>query len=317
MPQKPVYCKSPILTIPHGFPASGTIRTNDSRIERLYQQANRWIDQPCLWEGLFRIACLVRSNPMEEPVAHLILDETRKMENNEFEGSVRDQVSKARAAFTVYEYNTDRTILRRIAFWLRYLEAEFDTLCTQDCILFCPADLMELLIRFYQVSGTKAVLRLCVKLRAKAFDWTTALQTFQQSIPIELEKANPEVFLQNATPEDLDYGDRQKLINHAEMLADGVRYTLYSGLFSGHGLDLSAGKTVWRHLSRHHQAICGGTTSDPFLCGRGSDKPVSNTALAAWSEAFAAQMILSDSEWAADELIRIVFNGLYDCLEKS
>ena len=38
--------------------------------------------------------------------------------------------------------------------------------------------------------------------------------------------------------------------------------------------------------------------------------------MAAWAEAFASQLILDDSEWALDELIRIVYNSLEDCLNK-
>ena len=179
MPQKPIFSKAPILTVPHCFPAPGTVRTHDERIERLYQQASRWMEQPCLWEGLFRIACLVRNKPADEPVTAMILGGLADTGSGALEGSVAEQICRAQAAFAVYEYNTDRTILKRIALWLRYLEVEFDTVCLQDGGLYRPADLMELLVRFYQATGTKAVLRLCSRLRAEAFDWTTALHTFQ------------------------------------------------------------------------------------------------------------------------------------------
>ena len=53
-------------------------------------------------------------------------------------------------------------------------------------------------------------------------------------------------------PEEIDYEQKEKLINHAEMLADGVRYTLYAGLFSGNGQDLSAGKNAWSYLQKYH-----------------------------------------------------------------
>ena len=72
------------------------------------------------------------------------------------------------------------------------------------------------------------------------------------------------------------------------MIADGIRYTLFAGLFSGHVRDLSSGKTIWEYLKKHHRAICGGTSSNPFLCGCGSDQPVDTLATAAWTEAFAS-----------------------------
>ncbi len=175
---------------------------------------------------------------------------------------------------------------------------------------------MELLVRFYLSTGLKPVLRLCSRLRAESFDWTTSLHTLQHAIPLSHHNDQSEVPTFTGKPELLDYDNKLKLISHAEMLADGVRYTIYSGLFSGHVMDLSSGKTVWKYLSRHHRALCGGTTSNPFLSGCGSNQPVCNKTLAAWTEAFSSQLILHNSEWALDELIRIVFNGLEDCLER-
>ena len=304
--------------MPHCFPSNGTVRTTDERIRDLYVRAGSRTDNPFLWEGLFRIACLIKNKPLDEPVTELIMHAIRETENGSIEGNLSKQISIARAAFAVYEYNTDRTILQRIAVWCRYLEIEFDQLTRQDTLpLYQPADLMEFLVRYYQVTGVKAVLRICTRLRAAAFNWTSALHTFQQSIPVQNDDQADSAPDLSALPDEIDYDEKEKLINHAEMLADGVRYSVYSGLFSGNGQDLAAGKTVWRYLHKHHYALCGGTTSNPYLCGRASDQPVSNRAVAAWTEAFASQIILEDSEWALDELIRIVFNALDDCLNQS
>ena len=316
MPQKPIFSKHPLLSVTRCFPSPGTVRTSDERIVRLYETSCMMPDEPCLWEGLFRLACLLKNKPLEEPVAGRIKASIAASENGSFEGTLRDQLYKARAAFAVFEYTTDRDILKRIALWLRYLEIEFDQITRKDGFLYQCADLMELLIRFYQATGLKSVLRLCSRLRASSFDWTTSLHTFQQSIPISFDHENDRNLLLSVSPDELDYTEKEKLINHAEMLADGIRYTLYSGVFSGHRQDLSAGRIVWEYLKKHHRALCGGTTSNPYLCGNASDQPVSNSALAAWCEAFACQLILDDSDWALNELIRIVFNGLEDCLSK-
>ena len=317
MPQKPVFSKAPILAVPHCFPSNGTVRSADERIRDLYSRSVEHADNPYLWEGLFRVACLIKNKPMDERVSTLILNAIRETDNGSFEGSLSTQISIVRAALAVYEYNTERTILQRIAVWCRFLEIDFDQLIKQDPIpLYKPADLMEFLVRFYQITGLKAVLRICTRLRAAAFNWTSALHTFQQSIPVQMngqDNFTPDL---SVMPADIDYDEKEKLINHAEMLADGVRYSVFSGLFSGNGQDLAAGRTVWRYLHKHHFALCGGTTSNPYLCGRASDQPVSNRAVAAWAEAFASQMILDGSEWALDELIRIVYNALEECINR-
>lgn len=254
---------------------------------------------------------------MEEPVASLIIEAIQDNDTGSVNGVLSEQVSVIRAAFAVYQYNTDRSILQRIALWCRYLEIEFDQLTEQDhSVLYQPADLMETLVTFYQVTGLKGVLRLCARLRAAAFNWTTALHTFQQSIPIQKDSVYPEMPVLTEVPAAIDFSEKEKLINHGEMLADGIRYALYSGIYSGNGQDLAAGKTVWRYLKKHHFALCGGTTANPYLCGCAADQPVSNRCLAAWTETFSSLLLLPDTEWAADELIRIVYNGLDDCLNR-
>lgn len=316
MPQKIIHSRAPILASPHNFPVNGTIRTRNERISYLYKRAEGYKSEPCIWEGLFEIACLIKSKPDEEPVYRLIYDGIKPTENGSFSGTVSDQIAAARAALSVFEYNTDKKILKRLAEWLRYFEIEFDTITLQDNILYRPADLMDFLIRYYNITGMKSVLRICTRIRAAAFDWTTALHTFQQSIPIRKEEISSGIHEIACKPEDIDFDVKESLINHAEMLADGVRYTICSGLFSGHSQDLSSGRAIWEYLSKHHRAVCGGTTGNPYLCGCASDQPVSNMAVAAWTEAFASQMVQSDSEWALDELIRLIYNGLRECLNR-
>ena len=316
MPQKPIFTRYPLLSVPHAFLSNGQIRSSDDRVRRLYRTASAFAEQPRLWEGLFSLACLTTNEPAGEPVAERIRDALRDTNSGAFEGSAADQVCIARAALALFEYTADRAILKRLADWCRYYEVTWETQTEGSPILFQPADLMELLVRFYRASGIKSVLRLCARLRSEAFDWTTALNTFQQHIPLApADGFYPETVF-TRKPAEMDYDQRQLLINHAESLADGFRYALYCGLFSGNGQDLAACRTAWDYLKKHHRAVCGGTTSGPLLSGCGSDKPVSNLAAAAWTEAFAAQLLTEDSTWAADELIRIIFNSLSDCLEK-
>lgn len=316
MPVKPAFSRSPIMTVPNCFPAPGTVRASDERLTNLYQKANQYIEKPCLWEGLFRLACLIKSKPLDEPVAKLILRTAVTTERGSFSGNISEQIDTARSLFALFEYSADRNLLKRLSDWLRYFEVEYDNLTIQNGILFRPADLMEFLVRFYMVSGVKSALRLCARLRSDSFDWTTALHTFQQSIPINQKETEiPEQFF-GIRPDMIEYDQKEKLINHSELLADGVRYSLFAGIYSGHNRDLSAGQTVWTYLLKHHHALCGGITGNPYISGKASDQTISNAALSSWVEAFASQMTVSESPWAVIELIRIVYNGLDDCLNR-
>jgi len=315
MPLKPIYSRYPLLAIHHSFLSNGQIRTTDERISRLYESASSFDEQPSLWEGLFQLACLLKDEPEKEPAALKISAALKETESGSFAGSPDEQISVARAALELFGYNTDRQILKRLSEWCRYLEVEWDTLTQQSLFLCRPAELMEFLVRFYRCSGIKSVLRLCAKLRSSAFDWTTALQTFHQHVPLAGPREPDPALLFTGDPGALDYDRKQLLINHAESLADGFRYCVFSGLFSGNGQDLTAGETAWEYLRSHHRAVCGGTTADPLLSGRGTDRATDTRALAAWTEAFAAHLATDRSEWAADELIRIIHNGLSYCLE--
>ena len=302
------------MTVPHCFPAAGTVRASDKRINSLYKKANKYIEQPILWEGLFKVACLIKNRPIDEPVTSRIINAYSATENGAFNGRLSEQICIARSSLAVFEYNTDKLILVRLSAWLRYIEEEYDRLIIQDGVLYKPADLMEFLLRYYFITGSKCALRLCSKLRSDAFDWTTALHTFQRSIPIKYAGEQKKYSLPETKPDKLDYDEKEKLINHSELLADGIRYTLFAGLFSGHSMDISAGKTAWAYLIKHHHALCGGVTGNPFLSGDAADQIINNCSIAAWAEAFAAQMILPDFGWAADELIRIIYNGFDECL---
>lgn len=265
-------------------------------------------------EGLFMLSCILQSKPLEEPAAQRILSEIADTGDGSFRGSFSEQICIARAALALYDYNTDRTILRRIYSWIQYVEKEYDVLSQQDSFLFTPADLMELLIHFYYISGAKAVIRLCEQIRKTAFDWTTVLHTLNRSAPFT--PSQDDMSETHALPSEIEYADKEKIVNNGEMLADAVRYTLFAGLYSGNKQDLTAGYTAWKHLLKNHHALCGGTTGNPFLGGNGGDQPISALVVSAWTEAFASQLHLKDCEWAAEELNRIVYNALPDFINR-
>ena len=76
------------MAVHHCFPAAGTVRSTDERISRLYQKTSQYIEQPRVWEGLFRLACLIGKLPAEEPVADMIRHAISETENGIFvEGS--------------------------------------------------------------------------------------------------------------------------------------------------------------------------------------------------------------------------------------
>ena len=210
----------------------------------------------------------------------------------------------------------DREILKRLAGWCRWLETEWDRLENRRWIRIQSADLMEFLTQYYRITGLKAVLRLCSRLRSSSMDWTTVLHHFHQRNPLvqaTMESETEKLFAREDYGE-IDFYSAQFLTNHGELLADGLRYTARSAQFSGNGQEIAAGQKGWEYLKKNHGAACGGTTADLFLCGRGTDRGIHTVSTAAWAEAMIAQAQLHADPWVLNELVRIVYNALADCL---
>ena len=297
----------------------GNVRTANPGVRALYGRINMHLNAPEMWQGAFELACMLTVDPLREAVTGMILQAVERGENASFPGSFTDQLYTARAALSLAEYTADKDLLKRLAEWCRWIEVNWDQVIALERVRVQPADFMEFLIRFYLMTGAKAALRLCARLRSGAMDWATALHSYGTvgRLKDNVLTDDPQVILDSPDLDETDYQKRLCILNHGEMLADGMRYTAFSGLFSGNGQELSAGERGWRFIRKSDGAACGGTCGAPFLCGRSSHQPVSAEVLAAWMEAFGAQLLVSEGTWPLDEMIRIGFNGLRDALREN
>ncbi len=317
MPQKPIYSRYPLMNSVQSGLSRGLVRTEAGELISLYRKLNEFTGNPYTWEGAFSLACLICDHPADEPSAKAVNRALADTEDGSFAGiEEADQISAARAALALFEYTGDKEILKRLAKWCRWLEARWDRFTGTRWVRVQPADLMEFLVRFYRISGLKAVLRLCSRLRSAAMDWTTALHHFQQRTSLNLPDSAEEMKALYAREDftELDFFNTQYLTNHAEILADGMRYTAYSAIYSGNGQEMSAGRKGWEYIHKHHGAVCGGTTANVLLAGRGANQGIHPAATAAWTEAMISQMHAGTETWAVNELVRLAYNGLADCL---
>jgi len=310
MPSRIIMHRPPLLTMNQAPLMNGSIKTKDPYAIGLYRYLLQFPDYPETWLGSFELSCLLFRDPMKEKPAALILDAINREKEQAFPGDFFQQLHIARAALAVAEYSADRSILKRLSDWCNWTEINWDQIICQSRLRIAPADYMEFLVRFYQMTGLKAILRLCTRLRSSAMDWTSVLHAYGKHKNQEktAETFFEEKFLNNELDEN-DFETRQRIIAHAEILADGMRYTALSALFSGNGQELTAGQTGWQIIRKNNYSICGGTSGTPFLSGTGSDQYISLTTLSAWADSFAAQLVLADSKWALDEMIRIMMNG--------
>ena len=309
MALKPIFDKSPLLSLASLPLRPGQARAALPRLKALYGLTASAQGHPALWEGVFRLACVVKAHPMEEPVTKWIRDGiAHQAEDGSLPGPIHEQVALLRAAWAMYEHDAKRPLLEKLALWCGWACEHWESVLNDRQTRVSPADLMALLLDLYRVTGKKPLLHLCERLRAEAMDWSGALHTFAVQRPLkriipweELEEG-----MRAEEGRESGFYTRQYLTCHGETLADGLRASLMSGRFSGSGTELSAPQVGWEKISRYHGAVCGGTTADETLGGASPACAVGAAALGAWAESFAA----CDEQWAYDALDVLFHNGL-------
>ena len=316
MALKPIFDKSPLLTLNSLPLRPGQARVALPQPKALYAMTKDAEGHPALWEGVFRLACVVKAHPMEEPVVRWIRDGmAHQAEDGSLPGPIWEQVALLRAAWAVYEHDAKRPMLEKLALWCGWACEHWESVLADASVRVSPADLMGLLLDLYRVTGKKPLLHLCERLRTEAMDWSGALHTFSVQRPMKRIIAWDELKTGMRAEEDRESGfyTRQYLTCHGETLADGLRSSLMSGRFSGSGTELSAPQTGWEKVSRYHGAVCGGVTADETLGGASPSCAVDSASLGAWAEAFAA----ARDNWAFDALDVLLHNGLPACVSES
>ena len=311
MPLKPIFEKAPLMTLAELPLRPGQVRVSNDKINQLYALTAAAKGQPAVWEGAFRLACVLKTKPMEEPVAAWINAALAQQgEDGGLPMDMADSVNVMRAALAMYELDAKRPLLEKLAAWCGWLAEHWDDVLACDAVRIHPADLMELLQTLYRVTGKKAILSLCDKLRQQAMDWSGILHTFAVQRPMNRVTAwnDMEAGMEAESGSEAGFYTRQYLTCHGESLADGVRAAMLNGQFSGNGMELTAGKTGWEKISRYHGAVCGGVTADETLGGRSPSCAVDAASLGAWAEAFAAHD--HQETWAYEALETLLVNGL-------
>lgn len=309
MPLKAIYEKAPLMPLQQVRLSYGQVRSADPVLTRLYALCEKEMDCALMWEGMFALACLTKGEPLEEPVAKVILKALENLENND-SLSRTEQIACARAALAVFEYNVDKEILKKLMLWCARLETEWDEVANDREIRQHPADLMDFLVRLYRLTGKKVLLRMCTRLRASGMDWAGVLNTFSQPRPLKRTATLEELERSMAEEEYSESGfyTRKYLSNTASALADGMRFARQCAVYNGSGLDVA--EKGFATIRKQHGAVCGGTSADRLLEGTASHRGISAEAIGAWCEALAGELIAGKTPWAAGEVLKLYLNAV-------
>ncbi len=314
MPIKPIYIKSPLAVL-HTVPLGpGQVKSTYPVLSSMYNEIRDMLKHVSMWEGIFRLACIVTEHPEAEPVCDAIEEAMEKQQVDgalEYE-SMAQSIAVMRAAMALYEFTNNRRLLQRIAVWCGWINTHRDEIIRESYVRTHSADLMELLEKMYRYTGKVALLSLCDFLRMNGMNWSTILHTFGIKRPMNQIASWLETRAGMDREKDSENGlyTRQYLTAHAETLADGMRAAYVNSLYSGSRDESTAGPEGWQKIYRWHGLPCGGTSADETLEGNNPSSAMDAASLGAWAEAFALQLMTRPSAWAAEALDILVRNSL-------
>lgn len=313
MPVKPYYHRSPMSALRAAPLGPGQARMNYRFLSEMYQAAYVYQSDFAMWEGLFRLACIIHDHPLDEPICGQIYEKIHQQgAEGDFAGDPVGNLQIARAALALYEYANSRDILKSVLLCCSWISVHWEEVVSNNSIRRNPADLMEFLVKVYWYTGKKPILSLCDKLRREAVNWTGLLQTYSIKRPTSMMASWLEMRAGIDREADADEGQyvRQYMLTHAETLADGLRATSMNAIYSGSGDEAQAAKNGWGRISHWHGAVCGGTTADESVQGNDPSIAIDGASVCAWGEAFLVQFLQDDASWAIDEFDTLLHNAI-------
>ena len=105
LPVKPYYYRSPMSALRSSSLGPGQARMNFHYLSEMYHAASAYQSDYSMWEGLFRVACIIFDQPVQEPVFEKINEQIRlQNEDGDYAGNAIHNLAIARAALALYEY---------------------------------------------------------------------------------------------------------------------------------------------------------------------------------------------------------------------
>ena len=182
----PIWERAPLMTKERVPLSPGAVRARRPEPAALLERLPSPIPAPCL-EGAVRLAACGYENRAEDTVRGLMAVQDSE---GAFPGEIGDALGTARAVWALHLWRRERETMASVAAWLQWVADHYDAVITRPGMREQPADLMELALSFYWVTGKRGSMLLAARLRRDGFDWSTALRTFDLQCPIKLEEKN-------------------------------------------------------------------------------------------------------------------------------
>ena len=158
MALKPVYHKSPLTELKALPLTGGRVRSGNALLQTLYGL----ISADTMPEAALRLAAILEDRPAESAAAAAVRRSMlRQREDGSLPGTPVEQLRVMRGAWVLYEITAERELLQMMMLWAGSVNANVAAWTADGGLRTAPADLLELLLNLYGVTGRKALLTLC------------------------------------------------------------------------------------------------------------------------------------------------------------
>lgn len=316
MPLKPMFSRAPLTMQPLAPLAPEAIALEGSAretLEKLCALALQAPMGPALAEGALACAYLCENAPLAEKVEQWL---RVQLNVQGADGSLplpaAEGIRVMLAVARLFAHQGEKTLLEPMMRYCACLRERWEELRLDGSVMGQAANLMELLLFLYNVTGKKALLHLMELTRRDAMDWSGLMSTFALSRPtaklMPLEEMTAGRKAEGNDPSG--FYTRQYLATFGPALAQGIRLPVLMGLYSGSARDLDAGYTGYEKIMRYHGTATGAFTADLHLAGGSPSAAVSGRAAGETARSLARVWQVTEKPGAAEALACLMENAL-------
>ncbi len=316
MPLKPMFSRAPLTRQPFAPLSPEHVRLEGAAAETLNRLCALAACAPMSAElaaGALACAYLQHHEELAEKTEKWVrVQLSAQAENGSLPGSTSDNVKLLLAAARLYAHTGEKPLLEQMMRYCAFLRKHWDDVRLDGSVMAQAADLMELLVFLYNVTGKKALTSLMELTRQSAMDWSGLLTTFAMSRPTG-KGMDAEELAQGRSAEGNDpsgFYTRQYYATFGPAVAQGMRLAALNGLFSGSARDMDAGVTGYEKVMRYHGTACGAFTSDLHLAGGSPSAAVSAWAAGETLRAMAKNWQITGKPEAAAAMARLMINAV-------
>lgn len=205
----------------------------------------------------------------------------------------------------------DKRVLPFMSRYFAYMDRNLDSRPLGLWAIARAGENLQVIQWLYDITGQKALLRLCDKILAQSIDWTGYFHTFPDAR--DQKRANPWSMLEpllRASDDPWSAGWQQHQRTHVVNVAMGLKTPMLDHALHGGIKQATAFEAGWTRLMRAHGVANGMFTGDEHLSGASPSHGTETCAVVEMLYTLESLMAQSEDAGLGDLWERIAYNAL-------